>query len=751
MSHSHNLHQKSALPLCFSSIILALSSLFLGASYTLPYFAGAPAIWGGSILFFVFVLLISILYGLLATKFIQNFSARIFLHGVFILVVDFFSSSELSVPPDIAIDFSAPVINLAIQQLFILQSLLSVNLFFFCSSIIILLLSKELSGLVIPLGFFVLTGIFGYVFIIGNIWSLAETLNIWSDGAILVGILACFCGACGFKGTSDWGIIEEPSKVALQISDRLYPILLGAVTAGLLVGFTNYVTTDMAATPILWAIPFLLYVLSYCIAFNGETFFSRAYSHYLQAAVILLFVALALFSLLSNFLLSFSVNILLFLTTCLVCHHELNSLKSKFFCFGQFLCLICFGMLLGVIFVVLVAPYLFSIKLEYTVLIIASIFLRYCSDAETGLTKSFQKLFSRGFLFSNEFIAFVACVAFGLITAFSELSGHVFVMASAVTCGALFFTFDKRWLFAMCAGLLLFVHPVSRWSDGEKTVYQERSFWGSVSVRNDFLNIEGMRSLLHENALRGAEFIGGVKNKLEPVSYYSQHSGLGDVFNFIDSSLEGGDIAVLGAADGSISCHGGGRFHFDFFESNPSIVSLIRSGKYFSYLDKCGSASSIHLGDVRDGLSGSDKLYTAVVFNAHYSGGIPVHLITKQAIALYMSKLQDNGLLVMNITNKHLNLENEILLVAKELGLHMAIKETGLGQLDNSSHIYFPSKYAVLAKDKEAIIALRTEFDSWSDDVDLLDETHLKAWTDDSAFILRAVNSELFRLPWQID
>jgi hypothetical protein len=295
--------------------------------------------------------------------------------------------------------------------------------------------------------------------------------------------------------------------------------------------------------------------------------------------------------------------------------------------------------------------------------------------------------------------------------------------------------------FGIAVGVLLVVQKFEPPRAG-KTLYLGRSYFGVHRVIDDQL---GRHWLMHGTTTHGIQ-VRAADRPAEwctPLTYYYPTGPLGDVFRAYRAGLPEGNtsaenaptnhVALVGLGAGAAACYWQPGDDFTFYEIDPVVIQVAESPDYFTYLSGCTGKHQILVGDGRLRLKeAEDRAYRMIVLDAFSSDAIPVHLITREAIALYLSKLSDDGLLAFHISNSHLDLAPVLADLAADANLvcylrrddHVGDEESSLGKT--------PSTWAVLARRRERIDAL-VQNSQWRDITPARPGT---PWTDDFSNIV---------------
>jgi spermidine synthase len=264
----------------------------------------------------------------------------------------------------------------------------------------------------------------------------------------------------------------------------------------------------------------------------------------------------------------------------------------------------------------------------------------------------------------------------------------------------------------------------------------ERSFFG---VNKVFLQEQGQfRTLAHGTTVHGAiriknpdgsEYTGPIT----PLTYYHPEGVLAQTLQLLPPQINGREVAVVGLGTGAHSCNGLTRDRWTYFEIDPVVIRIAKDPEQFSFLPNCAPAAQIILGDARLTLAEQPaSKFDYLLIDAFSSDAIPIHLLTREAIALYMSRLTSDGILVIHISNRHMELQSVVSALARDTGIaaktrNQNIKPTSLGNP-------VPAAVAIFARHPETLDRYTAEL-GWvrppNNDVFV--------WTDDYSNILGAI------------
>lgn len=501
---------------------------------------------------------------------------------------------------------------------------------------------------------------------------------------------------------------------------RLRWVLLSFAPSSLLIGVTTYLSTDVAAVPLLWVIPLALYLLTFVIVFARRPLLGRRFTLDFQ-----LFIGLAILLIIGMTALSVRVLILhliAFFATALMCHRELADSRPRPEHLTEFYLWMSLGGMLGGVFNVLLAPQIYDRILEYPLAII----IAYALRPALGTYNSGR----RALAFD---LVLPLALYFGIRAAFlievpTGTWGTVATWTLLVTSALLASAFYKRPLrLALGAAALFFALEHRDPPTQDSLVYQRRSFFGVYRVHRwgEFLVLQ------HGTTTHGAQHMQPDRRR-EPLTYYNRAGPLGDVFAELTDTLANRSVALVGLGTGTTACYAHTGEAWTFYEIDPVVAEIASSGRLFTYLKDCAPDSRIVLGDARLRLvDAPDASYDLIALDAFSSDAIPVHLVTREALALYLRKLKPDGSVVFHISNRYLSLDPVLVELARDAKLAGASKDYNVSS-DDKSQMYYASRWVALSR-SAATLAPLVKNRAWSV---LAPSADVRVWTDDFSDIV---------------
>jgi hypothetical protein len=454
-------------------------------------------------------------------------------------------------------------------------------------------------------------------------------------------------------------------------------LLLSATASLLLLSVTNQISQEVAVIPFLWVLPLTLYLLSFILTFSGE----RGYRPAIYAPLFLFAAALTMFVIFNVTTLHVSWQILsyclLLFFACMLCHGELYRLRPSSGHLTSFYLMISLGGALGGLFVSLAAPLLFNGYWEYFVgvaMVMSSLRARRAKQSPTDIRTR------------------------------------------------------ARFIFTIFLSTTITLAVVSTFFSG--ALFSRRNFYGVIRVRELFPagSAQPAYVMSHGVTVHGLQFIAPELRHM-PTTYYVENAGAG--LAILNHPRYGNrmKVGLLGLGAGTLAIYGQPGDEYRLYEINPVVTDLAEGqGGYFSFLRDSQADITTVLGDARLSLERElaerDRQdFAVLVLDTFSSDSIPVHLVTKEAFALYLEHLAVDGILAAHITNLHLDLQPVLWQLARYHGLSMV-------RIDypGDSNGGYASHWILLARDPALLEIPAIQERS----VDLTGySTNLKLWTDD--------------------
>lgn len=524
----------------------------------------------------------------------------------------------------------------------------------------------------------------------------------------------------------------EPAQLdrsaPLTWKDRTILILLAAAPSSLMLGVTAHLSTDVASAPFLWVIPLALYLLTFVIAFQAKPWIPLPITLVIQGAVGAVAVTLAAFRS-DEWLVLFSISILAFFFTTLMCHQLLAARRPAPDRLTEFYLLMSLGGVVGGAFTALLAPVIFNDVWEYPLMLVL-----------VGLARPWGKGWKLGyreayFLLAGLVIAALPPAIHGVVHANQSLWSMfqdpavfrqitVIMLGAAAVCA---FLIRDRALayFALLAAMTASAQWINK---GYDATYTERSFFGVMSVSNvpDERLGGDVHVLMHGTTLHGAQ-ARDPRYACAPTMYYAPTTPIGQSAVMIQNRRPAVNIGVVGQGSGAMAAYKRPGDTLTFFEIDPMVDRLSRDPQWFTYISDCaqGPVRTV-LGDARltldDEPAGS---YDLLIIDAFSSDAVPTHLLTQEAIDGYLKLVKPDGVVVLHLSNRNLDITLPAVAAARALGVperHQIYVESrdapDMAEASTEALILSPSPQGMadFAADPRWRVLAPTEVRPWTDD-----------------------------------
>jgi hypothetical protein len=757
----------------------------LAGKMLLPLLGGTPAVWNTCMLFFQALLLAGYAYALALTRWLSSL-AQATVHLALLAL------AALALPVALNAAAAGGVPEGASPEWWLLKTLLvTVGPPFFVLSASAPLLQAWFSRtraesasdpyyLYAASNAGSLCALVGFPALLEPALTLGQQSRMWASlyGALFILFAACAAvalrharkPAAAVGGEDATPVASEP----LTVRRRLRWVLLAFVPSSLVLGVTTHVTTDLVAVPLLWVIPLGLYLLSFVVVFARGFRLPRGFMARVMPATAVL-VAMVYLSGATRpawFLIIFHLAFLL--AAALVCHGQLAEDRPAPARLAEFYLCLAVGGVLGGLFNAVVAPLVFNTVAEYPLVILLASYLRPAYRKRGGTILGLrlgarkrdegERVGSLSIAGKDEtaggdseaesfdesdddgrggrrwdWLDLLLPLSIGLLAAAAILVTRRYeltdVERAALTLGVPLFMLNHFFaprplrfalgLGAVMLAVLLFAET------GNRTLHASRNFYGTHRVQAD--EGDGIHWLNHGSTLHGKQFT-DAEHRCEPVSYYHREGPLGSVFEHVREKHGGAplSVAVVGLGAGTTAAYSRAGETWTFYEIDPMVVNIARDPRLFTYLSECaGARPSIVLGDARLRLrEAADGAYDLIVLDAFSSDAVPAHLMTREALALYVSKLAPGGMVAFHVSNRSLQLERVAGGIARDARLASRIYDDGRqGQafgLDASTWVAVARSTADLGP-----LANDTNWPEFDPDV-----YKLEVWRDDFSDIL---------------
>jgi len=715
-----------------AALLFAVQPMF--TKMVLPRLGGAAAVWSVAMVFFQATLLAGYAYAHLLTRFVPG-RASVLIHLALLLIacsaLPLHLAGGWDQPPSrgeafwllglFAASIGLPFFALAangplMQAWFVRTDHPSVRdpYFLFAAS---------------NVGSFL--ALISYPMAVEPFLRLGEQTWLWTVGFYVLILLIAACGVLMLRSANVLpaaATAGSEETAPLTWRDRLTFVALAVVPSGLLLAVTLHISTDAAAVPLFWVVPLAIYLLTFVIAFQSRPVIAHSLVVKAFPFVVVALAAVMTVSPFSTIVGIASVHLSAFFVIALLCHGELARRRPAPQFLTAFYMWISAGGMIGGIAVGLIAPQVFNWVAEYPLLIALSVL---CMPGPALPTKG-----------REQFLLFCAlAAAAGLLTRLMSSGTRLDDNLITLFLGALLGLTVYFWRVPLAfAGIIAFVLVLGHYQYNDTVNnFVVRNFFGVLAAAE---TTDGrFRVLWHGGIGQGAQRIRDhegkpVTGRPEMISEFQAGAGIAQTFDTVRARV-GGPIsyAVVGLGTGSLSCQARPEDGAIYYELDPDVIRIARDPKLFNFISECRPNISIAQGDARLTIANApDAGYDLILVDAFIGAAIPIHLLTREAMAIYLRKLKPNGIVAIHVSNYHLELGTVVAGVADANGAITRLYDGGDVQEDATEQKWVPVVAAVARKDEDFGALAKSKF--WPV---LPPDPAQRVWTDDYSNVLGAL------------
>ncbi len=500
-------------------------------------------------------------------------------------------------------------------------------------------------------------GLLGYPLLIEPFLTVSQQTHYWMYGYIVL-IAGILSASLLSRNTIENK--ETTEIVAPKLKTGLYWIILAFIPSSLMVGVTNFVTLEITPIPLFWVLPLALYLVTYIVAFSVKPEKYRNLLIHLHPFAAMGVVILFVFSVKLISLSALLLHLVFFLIIAMMCHSQLAAARPHPKFLTAFYLYVAIGGALGGILNAFIAPEVFSRLYEYPLVAALSLFF------SPLLLKEFEKH---------------SIMRFNL-------------------------------LFAAVTSITLFIISIN--IVNKDIIFKTRNFYGPIAVAQEQDDYQGktynLRALKHGTTLHGLQLREEEFKKSADYSYYAALKPF-----FARDDIPNSSIGIIGLGAGTLLCYHAPDRYFTSFEIDSEIVAV--ANEYFDFIKDCyHPENKIIVGDGRLELAKQDRNFDILIMDAFSSDAIPAHLLTLEAFEEYFSKMNQNGIILVNISNRYFDLSRTVAKVVEKYGyktFHKYHDADGLVPWITPSHWLLVSKSPI--NDWEQVIP-GTDTKLWTDD-----------------------------------
>ncbi len=606
----------------FSGALLLFGMEPLVGRLLTPYFGGAAHVWLTCLMFYQAMLLIGYLYAHLCAKKMGGWHLLLLALPLINLPLNINAQPDAHAPlfnilgilfMHVALPFIVLSTTAVVAQLWLYRS--SIGEY------------REPYPLYAASNAGSLIALLGYTFIAEPLVGLRIQSLVWTGTYIVYAII---CVAAWFQLRPDKGPHIQSSDVASEIGkDKVTPLiytrwlLLSSLPSAFLLAVTNFIALEVGSFPLTWVLPLALYLGSFIVTFSNRGGVPR-FLKILWPEILLITFILYLWG--PSHWLAIIGHLAAFFMICLVAHGTLYERRPSPGHLTNFYFAIALGGWIGGAFISLIAPYMFKGLFEYPILIaLFGVSFWWCCDRSSVLWPARSSVLALG--------------------------SRILIVA-----------------------IMLTVIGVESWTAWQEPIkFRYRNFYGTYRIKDE-PSVEGMpgglRKLLHGRTLHGAQLL-HPDMRQTPISYFYLGGGIADVYQTTNSPRR---IAILGLGSGAVAAYAKDTDRITYYEIDPDNEKIAR--QWFTYLDDCKVKVRVIVGDGRLSMQksdGADHDYDIIHMDAFTGDGIPTHLLTREAMEIYLSRLAQDGVILFHVSNRYYELRPVIKSTSAGLNLYGAI------------------------------------------------------------------------------
>jgi hypothetical protein len=708
----------------------------------LPLLGGAPAVWNTAMVFYQVTLLAGYTYTHVSTKWL-GVKRQTLLHLALLFL------PLLVLPIALPHGWTPPTAQNPIPWLFALLAV-AVGLPFFVVSAMSPLLQRWFSAsghrdahdpyfLYAASNCGSLLALICYPVLIEPYLRLSQQSRWWAMGYVVLALLTAICGLWTWRTAQNLAPAAVPVSAKpvelLTPQRRLRWVLLAFVPCSLMLSVTTFITSEVAPIPLLWVIPMGIYLLTFIFAFARRQWVPHVWWIRAIPFAVLPLIMLLVTTMKGESLPSLGwpigVHFIGLFIIGMVCHGELAKDRPAVAHLTEFYLWISAGGVIGGMFNALLAPVIFPTVIEYPVTLVLACLLMP--------SRSLGKPSTRTHILDVVLPLALGFVTAGLVVMNEHTAPSSQGMAVMLVYGlpAIFcLCFYRRPVRFALGFLAVLVATMLSLRSAIHTSLIARSFFGVHRVEL-YPGAEYIHILRHGTTMHGMESI-EPKMQRTPLLYYTKAGPLGQMIATLPDELKQ-EVAAVGLGAGSVACYANVGQHWTFYEIDPEVERIARDPKYFMYLQTCPADVKVVLGDARLSLeAAADGQFGLMILDAYSSDTVPLHLVTREALALYLRKLAPTGVLAFHITNRHLDLEPVFANLARDAGLSALYQEDLVGIEEFTRSGRMQSRWVVMSRDAARLGALAKDPRWRPPQV----KDGVKTWTDDYASIFSVFHTE---------
>ncbi|MDB5454083.1 MAG: spermidine synthase [Caulobacteraceae bacterium] len=714
----------------------------------LPTLGGSPAVWNTAMAFFQIALLVGYLYAHLLEK-LPSLKMQTAIHAVVLLlaalalplrVTDLLGAPEGRFPipwllgvlaislgaPFAALSATAPLAQAWYARVRVREA--------DAKNPYVLYVASNLGSLI---------ALVAYPVLVEPALRLKVQTLTWSLGYGGFVLLMLLLAAVAVKAGGATPVLKAVAPPGSKVTgrERLTWIALAAIPSSLMLGVTAHITEDIASAPFLWVAPLALYLLTFIIAFSTRPLIPSQWALVFQAAA-LAGVAWTIGLHPKMLLLMVGVHLLSFFLTALICHQALARRRPDPAHLTEFYLWMSVGGVIGGGFNAFVAPLIFKGVWEYPIVLVLACLVRPWGRGKLAWWEAGLSTIGLG----------AALIAVGV----NQMWGYGVIQTPKDLFLAKMLETGPRLLFSVtpvCAfllrdralyytGLILTVVLGSQnLTVRENLLGQARSFFGVLRITQTSIPgyARNVRLLAHGTTLHGAQALDSA-DPCRPMTYYAPETPIGQVFLTTGAAKRRMSVGAVGMGSGSVAAYARADDEYRFYEIDPTVVAISGTGQFFTYIKGCAKSPHVdwRIGDARLTLAKEPAgAFDVLLIDAFSSDAVPAHLLTVEAMRMYLSKLEPDGVVIMHLSNRNLDLMRPVAAVAKAAGGY-ALAQNYTPPDIRFDLVQSAEDVIIVGRDKAALAPYRNDW-HWR----VPDAQGVAPWTDDYTNLVAAMTRRM--------
>ena len=728
-----------ALTIFTGAFLLFLVQPLIG-KYILPWFGGAPAVWTSCMLFFQLLLLAGYGYAHFSARWLKP-RMQAGLHLILLIaamaLLKNITPSDAWKPTDGA-DPTLRILGLLLASIGLPYFVLAAT-----SPLLQHWFSRTHPG-ASPFRLYALSNIGSMLALLifpvyfETHFTRPMRAHIWAGGLVLFAISG---GLCAWKLWQTPAAAQAAASAAKgnepatppAFAQKLLWLLLPACASVLLLATTNMICQEVAVIPFLWVLPLALYLLSFIICFDSPRWYGRKWFAVALAAALGGICWMIVAGTEASMYLQLTVYPAGLFICCMVCHGELYRLRPDPQHLTGYYLMIAGGGAVGGIFVAVAAPLIFNdyYELHWGLFLCGLLFLLVCWRELNAAVPKKKDLGGfggsrqqrRGTARGDARPTMGGMAGWGVMAAGLAVLGIV-LWQQAHSSGK-----NNQFAQANATGQR---HPFPK-----TLVEKSRNFYGVLAVYDhDAIDLHThLREFTHGRTQHGMQFTDPERSRW-PTAYFSELSGIGLLMHTLPPGQH--RIGVVGLGAGTLATYPQAGDTLHLYEINPEVLRL--ASKWFTYLTNCQAKLEMTLGDARLALEKEPpQNFDLLVLDAFNSDAPPVHLLTKEAFAIYQRHLKTNGMLAVNVSNRRVNLDPVLANLAREFNYQMVIVDNAVPP---DKPWIMSASWALLARDEGGRKILNSSAIQLASRPPLTNSVSIPLWTDDFASLFQILRSD---------